>query len=137
MPRKKSAASRSLPEPLPQPEVLLGVFYDWTAAAHTDRPSEVEAQLRALLPGTLEAAQQRRLARPFVENVGVVRRSAEHGCLWFTQPKSPRKAFVVHPDHVPDGLRALVTVVEPKVKLEPDLHTVCKPPKHPSPDAGA
>lgn len=137
MPRKKSTTARSLREPLPQPEVLLGVFYDWTAAAHTDRPSEVEAQLRALLPDALEPAQQRRLASPFVENVGVVRRSVEHACLWFIQPKSPRKAFVVHPDHVPDGLRALVTVVEPKVKLEPDLHTVCKPPKHASPGAGA
>lgn len=118
-PRKTDAPkpkkSADLPEQLPQPEVLLGCFYTWMAAAFTDRPAEVEALLRAKLPAELPAEKKRAAARPMTNKIGIVRWSQTHETLWFRQGNGA--PYRVHPSRLTDAQRAQVATLEPKGKL--------------------
>ena len=132
MPPRKSAPkatkprqSNALPEQLPQREVMLACFYRTTVAAHSDRPAELEALLRASLPAALSAPQKRAAARSLLAHIGVVRWSEANQCLWFRQGRG--SPYRVHPSRLTEALRALVTTVEPTRPIR-DGHGAGDPP---------
>jgi hypothetical protein len=121
--------SSGLADLLDRPEVLLACFYRTTVSALSDRPDEVEALLREAV-GTPVAAQRRALARSLRNNVGIVRWSEAHQCLWFKQGRGA--PYRVHPSRITAEQRAHVATVEPRTPIRSG-HAA----EHPPPDDAA
>lgn len=119
-----------LADQLDRPEVLLACFYRTAVSALTDRPGEAEALLREAVGTPADAAQRRALGRSLRNNVGIVRWSEAHQCLWFTQGRGA--PYRVHPSRITAEQRAHVATVEPRTRVRSG-HAAEQPPPDAAP----
>jgi len=112
-------STKTLPQPLPEPAVLIGCFFDWVTVAFTDSPAEMQDRIRALVPATASAIKRENAAKPFPKNVGRVYWSPKLAQHWYILPCRPKEAIQLVSALVPPELQPKVPHLDPTKPLSP------------------